>query len=322
MFPVHVQNAPDVTIDQAQSSCKMNNLKENLHHICARVASACEKTGRNPADIAILAVSKKHPVERIRALHQLGQTSFGENYVQEALAKMEQLKQTEPKATRRPRLGKTSEAQARREVRFCRRQRSADRLPSRVSGTRGVERRLHAVESSRLPAQPGAGKRNALDFEWHFIGPLQSNKTREVAEHFQWVQSVDRIKILRRLSSQRPLSHPDLNICIQVNIDREQQKAGVMPELVKEIARAAMALPRLRLRGLMTIPQAASALHDPSGSYARMETLFHDLIDDGMELDTLSMGMSGDLEAAIMHGSTMVRIGTDLFGPRPDNGAN
>jgi pyridoxal phosphate enzyme (YggS family) len=232
----------------------MNNLKENLHHICARVASACEKTGRNPSDIAILAVSKKHPVERIRALHQLGQASFGENYVQEALAKMERVKLT--------------------------------------------------------------------DIEWHFIGPLQSNKTRVVAEHFQWVQSVDRIKILRRLSGQRPLSYPDLNICIQVNIDREPQKAGVMPELVKEIARAAMALPRLRLRGLMTIPQAASALHDPSGSYARMEALFHDLIEDGMELDTLSMGMSGDLEAAIMHGSTMVRIGTDLFGPRPDNGVN
>jgi pyridoxal phosphate enzyme (YggS family) len=159
------------------------------------------------------------------------------------------------------------------------------------------------------------------DIEWHFIGPLQSNKTRQAAQHFQWVQSVDRIKILQRLSNQRPSSHPDLNVCIQVNIDEEPQKAGVVPERVKEIARAALALPRLRLRGLMTIPQAASALHDPSDSYARMEALFQELAQDGMELDTLSMGMSGDLEAAIMHGSTMVRIGTDLFGPRPGNGA-
>jgi len=231
----------------------MNNLKENLHNVRARVASAGKKAGRKPAEIAILAVSKKHPAERILGLHELGQTSFGENYVQEALAKMEQVPHT------------------------------------------GIE--------------------------WHFIGPLQSNKTREVALHFQWVQSVDRIKILRRLSSQRPANEPDLNVCIQVNIDREPQKAGVMPEQVKELAHAALTLPNLRLRGLMTIPQAASTLHDPSQSYMRMEALYRELIEDGMELDTLSMGMSADLEAAIMHGSTMVRIGTDLFGPRPDNNA-
>jgi len=231
----------------------MNNLKENLHNIRARVACACEKAGRSPAEIAILAVSKKHPAERIEALHELGQASFGENYVQEALAKMTQVSHT--------------------------------------------------------------------DIEWHFIGPLQSNKTREVAQHFQWVQSVDRIKILRRLSNQRPANEPDLNVCIQVNIDREPQKAGVIPEQVKELAHAALALPKLRLRGLMTIPQVVSTLHDPAGSYIRMEALYRELIEDGMELDTLSMGMSGDLEAAIMHGSTMVRIGTDLFGPRPDNKA-
>jgi pyridoxal phosphate enzyme (YggS family) len=254
MFPVHVQYAPDVTINQAQSSCKMNNLKENLNNVRSRVLSACKKAGRNPAEIAILAVSKKHPAERIDALHDLGQASFGENYVQEALAKMREIPHT--------------------------------------------------------------------DIEWHFIGPLQSNKTREVAQHFQWVQSVDRIKILRRLSSQRPASEPDLNVCIQVNIDQEPQKAGVMPEQANELARAALALPKLRLRGLMTIPQAASTLHDPAGSYMRMEALYHELIESGMELDTLSMGMSGDLEAAIMHGSTMVRIGTDLFGPRPGGNAN
>ena len=132
---------------------------------------------------------------------------------------------------------------------------------------------------------------------------------------------MDRIKILRRLSNQRPAGHPDLNVCIQVNIDQEPQKAGVIPEQLKEFADAALSLPRLRLRGLMTIPQAASSVHDPADSYAQMNVLFQELIEDGMVLDTLSMGMSGDLEAAIIHGSTMVRIGTDLFGPRPDKGA-
>ena len=135
-----------------------------------------------------------------------------------------------------------------------------------------------------------------------------------MAEHFHWVQSVDRIKILRRLSAQRPASFPDLNVCIQVNIDREPQKAGVMPEQVKELVVASLEFTGIRLRGLMAIPQMG---RDPSASYERMAAMFRQLIEEGVDLDTLSMGMSGDLEAAIMHGSTMVRIGTDLFGPRP-----
>ncbi len=163
---------------------------------------------------------------------------------------------------------------------------------------------------------------NENSLEWHFIGPLQSNKTREVAEHFQWVQSVDRAKLLQRLSNQRPGHLPDLNICIQVNIDREPQKSGVMPEKLSELAQMALSLPGIRLRGLMAIPRIATEIHDPSDSYARMHSLFRDLIESGINLDTLSMGMSADLEAAIMHGSTMVRIGTDLFGPRPDDGAH
>ena len=228
----------------------MNNLKENLNNVRARVGSACKKAGRNPSGIVILAVSKRHPVERIGALHDLGQVCFGENYVQEALAKMDQLREN--------------------------------------------------------------------SIEWHFIGPLQSNKTADVARHFQWVQSADRIKILNRLSKQRPASLPDLNICLQVNIDREPQKAGAMPEEVMDLATAAHALPGLRLRGLMTIPMAASVQHDPSGSYRQMQSLYRELIQSGLELDTLSMGMSGDLEAAIMNGSTMVRVGTDLFGQRPE----
>jgi len=232
----------------------MNNLKVNLDNIRARVARACNQAGRDPSEITILAVSKKHPAERIEALNRLGQLAFGENYVQEALAKMEHLSNPE--------------------------------------------------------------------ILWHFIGPLQSNKTREVAQNFQWVQSVDRIKILQRLSNQRPANLPALNVCIQVNIDCEPQKAGVLPEQVHELVDAALSMDRLHLRGLMAIPKAASGQHDPSGSYARMNTLFQGIIDDGVELDTLSMGMSADLEAAIMHGSTMVRIGTDLFGPRPDSGTD
>jgi len=232
----------------------MNNLKVNLDNIRARVARACDRAGRKPSEITILAVSKKHPVQRIEALNRLGQLAFGENYVQEALAKIEYFSNRE--------------------------------------------------------------------LIWHFIGPLQSNKTREVAQNFQWVQSVDRVKILQRLSKQRPADLPALNVCIQVNIDREPQKAGVLPEQVRELVDAALSLDRLHLRGLMAIPMAASAQHDPSGSYARMNTLFQGLIESGVELDTLSMGMSADLEAAIMHGSTMVRIGTDLFGPRPDSGTD
>ena len=197
----------------------------------------------------MLAVSKRHPAERIEALHALGQAAFGENYVQEALDKMKQL--------------------------------------------------------------------SALPIEWHFIGPLQSNKTREAAGHFHWVQTVDRAKIARRLADQRPAELPPLNVCIQVNIDREPQKHGVMPEEAEQLARLCADLPRLCLRGLMCIPRIGSGDHDPSASYRLMAGLFRDLQSGGLELDTLSMGMSADLEAAVANGSTMVRIGTDLLGPRP-----
>ena len=200
----------------------------------------------------MLAVSKRHPVERIRFLHDLGQACFGENYVQEALGKMEQL---------------------------------AD-----------------------------------CCIDWHYIGPIQSNKTREVAGHFAWAQSVDREKILKRLSAQRPVSLPPLNVCIQVNIDREPQKSGVLPEGAETLARQCSELPGIRLRGLMCIPRIGSTGHDPADSYQQMNRLFRQLLGAGLELDTLSMGMSADLEAAVQHGSTMVRIGTDLLGPRPAGG--
>jgi pyridoxal phosphate enzyme (YggS family) len=227
----------------------MNNLKENLHNIRSRVDLACRTAGRSASEVTVLAVSKRHTVDRIEALHGLGQTSFGENYVQEALDKMDHL--------------------------------------------------------------------SALDIEWHFIGPLQSNKTRAAAEHFDWVQTVDREKILKRLSAQRPPRMPPLNVCIQVNIDRELQKAGVLPEETAALARTCSDMRGVRLRGLMCIPQIGSAAHDPAESYAKMHELYRKLLATGLELDTLSMGMSADLEPAIANGSTMVRIGTDLLGPRP-----
>ena len=230
----------------------MNNLKENLNKIRSRVALACRTAGRDPSAVSVLAVSKRHTVEKITELHRLGQPCFGENYVQEALEKVEKLAQ--------------------------------------------------------------------LGIEWHYIGPLQSNKTRAAAEHFDWVQSIDREKIMRRLSEQRPTGMPPLNVCIQVNIDREPQKSGAMPEDVAGLAGTCATLPGLRLRGLMCIPRIGTRDHDPSESYANMQRLFHELKSDGLEMDTLSMGMSADMESAIRHGSTMVRIGTDLLGRRPQGG--
>ena len=227
----------------------MNNLTANLQNVRSRVSDACKKAGRDPSEVTVLAVSKKHPASRIRALHGLGQTAFGENYVQEALTKQSQLQD--------------------------------------------------------------------LSIEWHFIGPLQSNKTREVSAHFAWVHSVDRSKIIRRLSQQRPEHLPPLHVCIQVNIDREPQKAGVLPEAAGDLALFAQGQPRLRLRGLMTIPRMGSDDYDPTDSYRRMRELFRQLQNAGIGMDTLSMGMSADLEPAILQGSTMVRIGTDLLGPRP-----
>jgi pyridoxal phosphate enzyme (YggS family) len=152
--------------------------------------------------------------------------------------------------------------------------------------------------------------------EWHCIGPLQSNKTRLVAEHFDWVHSVDRFKIADRLSAQRPADKPPLNVCIEVNIDGGASKSGVAPADAPALARAVAALPRLRLRGIMTIPDPApeAAMR---AKHARARALLETLRADGLALDTLSMGMSADLEAAIAEGATLVRIGTAIFGPRP-----
>jgi pyridoxal phosphate enzyme (YggS family) len=152
--------------------------------------------------------------------------------------------------------------------------------------------------------------------QWHCIGPVQSNKTRLVAEHFDWVQSVDRLKIAQRLSEQRPAVLPPLQICIQVNIDGGSNKAGVAPDELSALAHAVARLPRLRLRGLMSIPEPASDFAAAIALHSRARRLMDHLNADGLQLDTLSMGMSADLEAAIQAGSTMVRVGTAIFGGR------
>ncbi|HRL67728.1 MAG TPA: YggS family pyridoxal phosphate-dependent enzyme [Ottowia sp.] len=155
-----------------------------------------------------------------------------------------------------------------------------------------------------------------LGLMWHCIGPIQSNKTRLVAEHFDWVHTVDRLKIAERLSAQRPADLPPLNVCIQVNIDGGANKSGVAPGEALALARAVAALPQLKLRGLMSIPEIAPDFEAARAVHASARALFDQLNADGLGLDTLSMGMSDDLEAAIAAGSTMVRVGTAIFGSR------
>jgi pyridoxal phosphate enzyme (YggS family) len=228
----------------------MTTIAAKLQQLSARIVTACTAAGRDPASVHLLAVSKTFPAEAVRAAHAAGQRAFGENYVQEGVAKIEAL---------------------------------AD---------------LRA------------------DIEWHCIGPLQSNKTRPVAEHFDWVHSIDRLKIAQRLDEQRPAHLPPLQVCLQVNVDGGANKSGVAPQDALELARAVAALPRLRLRGLMAIPEPAPDFTAQRALFMRASAVFDQIREAGIALDTLSLGMSADLEAAIAAGSTMVRVGTAIFGAR------
>lgn len=172
-------------------------------------------------------------------------------------------------------------------------------------------------ESYLQEAQDKMAQLRDLDLEWHFIGAIQSNKTRDIASLFSWVHSVDRLKIAQRLNHQRPVNLPPLNICIQVNLDNEPSKAGLLPEQLPEVAKQIASLANLKLRGLMAIPAPQPEYKAQSSGFRQLAQLKDQLLADGLSLDTLSMGMSADLEAAIAAGSTMVRVGTDLFGPRP-----
>jgi hypothetical protein len=227
----------------------MRELASRLQAVRARIADAAAAAGRPAGSVRLLAVSKTRPAEDIRALYACGQAAFGENYVQEAEAKMAAL---------------------------------AD-----------------------------------LAIEWHHIGRIQSNKTRTIAERFDWVHGVADARQAQRLSAHRPARLPPLNLCIQVNIDAEAAKAGVAPAAVGPLATAIATLPNLRLRGLMTLPEPNPDPVAQRRPFRALRELRDRLQQGGLELDTLSMGMSDDLEAAVLEGATIVRIGTALFGPRP-----
>ena len=214
-----------------------------------RIADAAGRVGRDPTTVSLLAVSKGQPAAAVRAAYALGQRAFGENYVQEAVAK--------------------------------------------------------AGELANLP-----------DIEWHMIGPLQTNKTRIAAERFAWVQSVDRLKIAERLSTAREAHLSPLSVCVQVNISGEQSKSGAAPGDAGALAQAIARLPRLVLRGFMGIAEETAAVDRQRRQFRVLREIFDAARADGLALDTLSMGMSADLEAAVAEGATMVRIGTALFGPR------
>lgn len=219
-----------------------------LQKVKDRIGDIARKVGRQPEEITLLAASKTNPAERLREAVAAGQTIFGENYLQEALAKMPDL---------------------------------AD-----------------------------------LPIEWHFIGPIQSNKTRRIAENFAWVHSVDRKKIADRLSKDRPESLPPLQVCLQVNVSGEDSKSGVAPEEAADLAAYVVTLPRLKLRGVMAIPELTKATALQRSQFRMLKEAYDQLKQAGYGLDTISMGMTEDLDIAIEEGATTVRVGTAIFGPR------
>lgn len=224
----------------------MNQSEQSRQSVLSQIEQACQQAQRDPATVQLLAVSKTHPSLALREMYAVGQRSFGENYLQEALTKIEELQD--------------------------------------------------------------------LEIEWHFIGHVQRNKTKHLAEKFDWVHGVDRLIIAERLSSQRLESQTPLNICLQVNIDGQDSKDGCQPEEVIELVKQISRLPNIRLRGLMVIPAPEN-----HAAFADAKVLFEQVKSQhaqSQDWDTLSMGMSADLDAAIAEGSTMVRIGTALFGKR------
>jgi len=226
----------------------MPDIKQRYQIILDKIKQAENKYGRDLDSVRLIAVSKTKPAEMIREMAELGQHAFGENYLQEAIAKQNEL--------------------------------------------------------------------SDLDLEWHFIGHIQSNKTKDITQHFDWVHGVDRLKIAKRLNDQRPSVLPALNICLQVNLEAEQTKSGVSSDQVAELAHAVIELPNLKLRGLMSIPSPNNPFEQQCELFKKLRLLSEELNKQGLELDSLSMGMTDDMEAAISQGATHVRIGTALFGSR------
>ena len=230
----------------------MGLIAANLQAVRARIASAATAAGRPTAAVDLLAVSKTFPLSAIDEAWLAGQRAFGENYVQEALGKMDAFAETWPE---RP-------------------------------------------------------------VQWHFIGPLQSNKTRVVAERFDWMHSLCSLRVARRLSEQRPGLLAPLSVCLQVNVSGEASKSGLAEDEVRAVAREVASLPRLSLRGLMCIPAPCADVRRQREPFARLRGLLETLRADGLAVDTLSMGMSDDLEAAVAEGATVVRAGSAIFGRR------
>lgn len=228
----------------------MATIAANIQQVQERIARACAEAQRDVQSVTLLAVSKTFPSDTVREAAACGLRRFGENYVQEAVEKIQSLEDLREQ------------------------------------------------------------------LEWHLIGPLQSNKTRVVAEHFDWVHSVDRLKIAERLSAQRPAHLPPLQLCLQVNISGEESKSGLAPAQVREVAHQVAALPHVKLRGLMAIPEPAADPDAQRRPHRALRELMDTLNREGLALDTLSMGMTADLEAAILEGATIVRVGTAIFGKR------
>ena len=218
-----------------------------------RIKTAAEAAGRPQNSVRLIAVSKTFPAEYVRQAYAAGQRAFGESYVQEALAKIDALRD--------------------------------------------------------------------LEIEWHFIGPIQSNKTRAIAEHFHWVHSVDRLKIAKRLSDARPPGMPRLEVCLQVDVSGEASKSGKAPEEALALAGEIAGLPRIHLRGLMGIPDPTMEPISQRIQLRALRELKETIVARGVALDTLSMGMTDDLEAAIAEGATLVRVGRAIFGERSQKGA-
>jgi len=293
----------------------MASIASNLQAVRARIACAAQAAGRQADAVELVAVSKTFPAASIEQAHAAGQHAFGENYAQEAVKKITELAYLSP-------LLEWRVAQGRQENN---RTRSDAIIPSAgVASPSPHSFPLSREErgSSSLPSPLGrrVGDEGLvpllLPLEWHFIGPIQSNKTGVIATHFQWAHSVEREKIAQRLNLARPEGLPPLDVCIQVNVSGEAAKGGVKPGDEVQLADAIALLPRLRLRGLMAIPEPTSDTALQRRRFARLRELKDQLAARGHALDTLSMGMSDDLEAAIAEGATMVRVGTAIFGKR------
>ncbi len=234
----------------------MSATANNLQGVFQRIRIAVEAAQRAPDAVKLIAVTKTFPACRVLEAMAAGQFAFGENYVQEGVAKMRE-----------------------------------------VEAAHGERHLGHAPE-------------------WHFVGPIQSNKTQAISTHFDWVHSVDRLKIAERLSMQRDRERAPLNVLLEVNLDGEATKSGVAPDDLHALARAVVTLPHLRMRGLMAVPETRSDHAAQRAAFARLRMLAEDLRKAGLPCDQLSMGMSADLEAAIAEGATMVRVGTAIFGAR------